>query len=148
MFDPAFAKELLQNLPLNRHLGVEVLDATATAGACRLPDREELKNHVGTQHAGALFTVGEAASGACVLGALGENVATVTPLAKKASIEYKKPARGPIVGTASITEPVAAVLDRLAGAGKTTFGVHVVLTDATGLVVAEMDVEWHLRKNT
>jgi len=147
MFDPALAKELLQNLPLNRHLGVEVLAVSAAAGSCLLPDREELKNHVGTQHAGALFTVGEAASGACVLGALGEHVATVTPLAKNATIAYKKPARGPIVGAASLKEPIASVLDRLAAEGKTSFGVHVVLTDTAGLVVAEMDVEWHLRKS-
>lgn len=147
MIDPEFAKELLGNLPLNRHLGVEVLAASPTSAACKLPDREELKNHVGTQHAGALFTVGEAASGACVLGSLGEHMATVTPLAKRATIEYKKPARGPIVGTATLAEPIAGVLDRLAATGKTTFGVLVSLTDASGLVVAEMNVEWHVRKS-
>ena len=147
MFDPAFAKEILANLPLNRHLGIAVEGASGESGTCRLPERDELKNHVGTQHAGALFTVGEAASGACVLGALGERIAAATPLAKKATIEYKKPASGPILATAKLVEPIASVLDRLESAGRTVFDVAVSLTDTSGLVVAEMNVSWHLRKN-
>ncbi len=146
--NPNVAKDILAALPLNRHLGVEVLEVAAERGVCQLPEREELKNHVGTQHAGALFTVGEAASGACVLGALGERLATVTPLAKSATIAYKKPARGPITATARVTEPVEAVLERLGREGKALLDVAVSLEDGAGLLVAEMTVAWHLRTNT
>jgi acyl-coenzyme A thioesterase PaaI-like protein len=145
--DSSVAKEMLSGLPLNRHLGVEVTSVASDGGVCVLPERDELKNHVGTQHAGALFTVGEAASGAVVLGALGERLAYVTPLAKTAKIDFKKPARGPVTATAHILESVEDVIARVERDGKTVFGVGVSLADASGLVVAEMQVDWHLRKN-
>lgn len=145
--DSSVAKEILSGLPLNRHLGIEVTSVSSDRGVCALPERDELKNHVGTQHAGALFTVGEAASGAVVLGALGERLAFITPLAKTAKIDYKKPALGVITATAEILEPVAEVLARVERDGKTVFAVGVSLADASGLVVAQMQVDWHLRKN-
>jgi hypothetical protein len=42
---------------------------------------------------------------------------------------------------------VAEVLARVERDGKAVFGVGVSLTTASGLVVAEMQVDWHLRKN-
>ena len=147
MLDSDAAKQMLGSLPLVAHLGVEIADVTPRAGSAQLPDREHLKNHMGTQHAGALFTVGEAASGAAVLGAFGEAMGALTPVAKTARIDYKKPARGLITAKASLAEPVEDVMARLDQNGKAVFEVRVALHDATGLLVAEMQVDWHLRKN-
>ena len=41
-------------------------------GVVKLPDMANLHNHVGSQHAGALFSAGEAASGAAFVGAFVE----------------------------------------------------------------------------
>ncbi|NOU34392.1 MAG: DUF4442 domain-containing protein [Polyangiaceae bacterium] len=147
MLDADVAKQMLGSLPLVAHLGVEIADVTAEGGAAQLPDRDHLKNHLGTQHAGALFTVGEAASGAAVLGAFGEAMGALTPVAKTARIDYRKPARGLITATASLTESAEDVMTRLQQNGKAVFEVRVALHDAAGLLVAEMQVDWHLRKN-
>src|SRR5918998_1382997 len=88
-------------IPFNKHLGLEVVEVGAGTGTVRLPDREDLRNHVGSQHAGGLFSAGEAASGAAFVGSFAEHLGRVTPLARAANIEYLKLASGPItaVGT-------------------------------------------------
>lgn len=140
-------RSILAALPFNRHLGLEVVAAEEGAGVVRLPERPELLNHIGTQHAGALFTAGEAASGAAVLGAFADLLSTAVPLARNAHIDYRKPARGPITATASLGEPKGAVLERFHRDGKTNFDVVVNLADGAGVTVAEMRVTWHLRRN-
>ena len=86
----------LRRLP---RVGVHRPDHRRRGGGDRLPDRAELTNHVGSQHAGALFTVAEAASGAAFLGAFADRLAEVTPLARSAEISYEKIAKGPIEAT-------------------------------------------------
>ena len=55
---------LAQAIPYNGHLGLELVEVKEGSGSVRLPDEEHLKNHVGSQHAGGLFSAGEFASGA------------------------------------------------------------------------------------
>ena len=71
-------------------------------GVITLPDDERLHNHVGSQHAGALFSAGEAASGAAFVGAFAEHLGNITPLARSADISYLKLAKGPITATGTL----------------------------------------------
>lgn len=134
-------------VPFSAHLGLDVIAVGPGSATVRLPDDERLRNHVGSQHAGALFSCAESASGAAMLAALGEDLARFTPLAKSAQIAYRKVARGPIDAVATLAEGREALLARAEAEGKTEFDVKVVLSDATALVVAEVTVRWHLRKN-
>ncbi len=86
-------------VPMNKTLGLEVIEMGPGTGVVRLPDDVRLHNHVGSQHAGALFAAGEAASGAAMGGALFAHLAGVTPLAAKAEIAYKRLAKGVILAT-------------------------------------------------
>ena len=138
---------LEQAIPYNRHLGLEVVDVGEGSGATRLPDDERLQNHVGSQHAGALFSAGEAASGAAFVGAFAERMGEITPLARTAEISYLKLARGPITATGALGGEKAALLERLDADGKVEFPVEVQMTDADGNTVASMTVHWHVRKN-
>jgi uncharacterized protein (TIGR00369 family) len=139
---------LSQVVPFNRHLGLEVLDVGEGMATVRLPEEPHLLNHVGTQHAGALFGVAEAASGGAMLGAFSDLVGKVTPLARRAEIVYLKPARGPITASAALAEEQDAIRTRLEADGKSDFPVKVSLEDGAGLVVAEVTVSWHLRANS
>jgi len=138
---------LQQAVPFNNHLGLELLAVEDGAGTVRLPEAGYLLNHVGSQHAGALFGVGEAASGAAVIGAFADQLGNVTPLVRGAEIRYSKIARGPITAVAKLAEPGATVLERLSAASRTDLDVQVEMSDATGLKVAEMTVRWVVRKN-
>ena len=134
-------------IPYNAHLGLEVVDVGPGRGVVRLPDDERLLNHVGTQHAGGLFSAAEAASGAAFVGAFAEKLGEITPLARSASIQYVALARGPITATATLEEDAAALLERLDADGKVQFPVQVELTDEQDATVAEVTVDWHVRKN-
>jgi acyl-coenzyme A thioesterase PaaI-like protein len=134
-------------IPYNAHLGLEVVDVGPGRGVVRLPDDERLRNHVGTQHAGGLFSAAEAASGAAFVGAFAEKLGEITPLARSASIQYVALARGPITATATLEGDAAALLERLDAEGKVSFPVEVTLTDGEGVTVATATVQWHVRKN-
>ena len=55
-------------IPFNRHVGLSVTEVGEGRGVVALPAEDHLHNHVGSQHAGALFSAGEAASGAAFVG--------------------------------------------------------------------------------
>lgn len=137
--------QVLAQIPFNAHLGLEVLSLEAGQSVVRLEDRPEQRNHVGGPHAGALFTVAEAASGGAVLSALGERLGAVTPLAKGGEIKYRKLARGPVVAKAKLAEPASDALERLARDGKADLDVHVAIHDQDDVVVAEASFRWALR---
>lgn len=120
------------------HLGV------AEEGGLALPDEAQLKNHLGTAHAGALYTLGEAASGAAVLRAMPE-LAGMLLVAKTASIEYKKPAKGRVTALGTVRDDATSIRARLSEDGKATIPVDVVLRDAAGVEVAAMVVTWYAR---
>jgi len=138
---------LEQAIPFNTHVGLEFVEVGDGRGVVRLPDDDHLKNHVGSQHAGGLFSAAEAASGAAFVGAFANHMAGITPLAKGAEINYLKLARGPITATATLSEDKAQLVDRLEADGRIEFPVAVEMTDEGGLKVAEMTVHWHVKKN-
>jgi acyl-coenzyme A thioesterase PaaI-like protein len=136
-----------QAIPFNKHLGLEIVSVADGTGSVRLPDDPALLNHVGSQHAGGLFTAAEAASGAAFVGAFAERMGEITPLAKSAQISYLKLAKGPILATGTLTEDKAALLERLDADGRVVFTIDVSLEDESGLEVATVTVDWHVRKN-
>lgn len=143
----AVAAGLSQAIPFNIHLGIETVTVAPDHGVVRLPDDERLRNHVGSQHAGALFAAGEAASGAAFVGAFVQHMGNITPLAESAEIAYRKIARGEITATGRFGEDRDALLARLQEEGRIRFPVTVEMTDAEGTVVAEMTVNWYVRRN-
>jgi acyl-coenzyme A thioesterase PaaI-like protein len=143
----AVAAGLNQAIPFNRHLGLVVEDVAPGRGVVTLPDGDHLHNHVGSQHAGGLFSAGEAASGGAFLGAFAEHLGSLTPLAKSASIDYRKIARGPITAVGTLSGDVDELMAAIEADGRVEFPVEVELTDGDGNVVATMTVQWHVRRN-
>ena len=143
----AIAKGMTMAIPFAGHLGVTVTSMAEGEAVALLPEREELKNHVGSQHAGALFTVAETASGAAFVGAFAERMGEITPLARAAEIVYEKIAKGPIEAAATLGMPKDEALATLDREGKVEFPCEVVLTDSDGIQVASATVRWHVRLN-
>lgn len=143
----AIAQGMTQAVPFAGHLGLEITSVAEGKAVVLLPERPELTNHVGSQHAGALFTVAETASGAAFVGAFAERLGEVTPLARSAEISYEKIAKGPIEARARLAVPAAEALATLDSEGKVVFPCEIELTDASGLRVATATVHWHVRLN-
>jgi acyl-coenzyme A thioesterase PaaI-like protein len=139
------AKGMTQAVPFAGHLELEITEVSAGEATVLLPERPELLNHVGSQHAGALFTAAETASGAAFVGAFAERMADVTPLARSAEISYEKIANGPITAKARLGIPGADALATLDADGKVEFPCEIELTDGDGTLVAAANVRWHVR---
>lgn len=148
---------LLRAVPFARTLKlafdeVAVDDAGGFRAVARMPDADELHNHVGGPHAGAIFTLGETASGAVVLAAFGHLLDRVVPLAVRAEITYQRRAMGEVRAVAhlggsagrSAAELVAEVAAELAAGHRPEFPVPVEIGTTDG-VTTRMTVIWTLR---
>jgi uncharacterized protein (TIGR00369 family) len=141
----AIAKGLSMAVPFAAYLGLEITEVSAGEATVVLPRKAEHNNHVGSQHAGALFTVAETASGAAFVGAFAVRMGDVTPLARSAEIEYEKIAHGAITAKATLGIDAAAALATLDEEGKVEFPCEVELSDKDGQRVATATVHWHVR---
>lgn len=132
-------------VPFVRTLGLEFDEVALDRAVLRMPDRDDLHNHVGGPHAGAMFALGESASGAIVIANFMAVLDRATPLAKHAEIDYLKVAMGDVTADARMTRTRADVIADL-DAGKTAkFDVAVALRDASGEHTSQMTVQWALR---
>jgi uncharacterized protein (TIGR00369 family) len=139
------AKGMSQAVPFVGHLNLEITEISEGEATVVMPERPELLNHVGSQHAGALFTAAETASGAAFVGAFAERMSELTPLARSAEISYEKVAVGPVTARAKLGIATAEAHETLDADGKVEFPCEVELTDGDGAVVAAANVRWHVR---
>ncbi|MBV9309298.1 MAG: DUF4442 domain-containing protein [Solirubrobacterales bacterium] len=137
---------LVSMVPFNGHVGVEVLEAKPGRGVVRLPDSEQLRNHVGTQHAGALFLAGEAAGGAAFVGSFAAEMGEITFLMRHAEVDYHQLARGPITATCEFGDELARVRRELAEEGRSTANVTASLTDGEGRKVCSVTLRYHVKR--
>jgi acyl-coenzyme A thioesterase PaaI-like protein len=140
---------MLRAVPFARTLGVEFLEMApdGTRVVVRLPDEAPLHNHVGGPHAGAMFALGETASGAVVMAVFADQLSRAVPLAVRAEIGYRKLAMGPVRAVAQLGRPVAEVVAELDAGNRPEFPVSVDIIRADGEVTANMVVVWTLRPN-
>ncbi|GII58889.1 DUF4442 domain-containing protein [Planotetraspora thailandica] len=138
---------LLDSVPFARLLGITFDSVGAGTAVARLPDRDDLHNHVGGPHAGALFTLAETASGAAMLSAFGDQLSRAVPLATQATIRYAKLAEGEVTASAVLRADRAEVVGELDAGRRPEFDVTVEIAGANGAVVSEMTVSWTLRPN-
>jgi uncharacterized protein (TIGR00369 family) len=138
-------EQLMSGVPFAAHCGVSLDEIGNGRATASLPFRKEGLNHIGTQHAGALFAVGEAASGAAMAGAFAPVLLGIRPIAAEAAIRYLKAAKGSVRAEAAVEEDPDALLKSLQEEGKVAFPVKVGLFDASsGEKLAEMTVRWHV----
>ena len=145
---PIQAARPLGAVPFADHAKVETLAAGPEGGLARIPEAVELTNHIASVHAGALFTVGETASGAAMLGAFASLIGQVRPVTRKSEIRYLRIARGEITARGQLSEAPDAIRARLEANGKVDFDVEVRLTDPAGQTVAQMSVTWNLSRRS
>ncbi len=147
----AVAEGLLATVPFARTIGIEFTEITVDGDGVRavaaLPDDPAVHNHVGGPHAGAMFSLGETASGAIVLAAFGDQLHRATPLAVRAGIAYRKLAMGVVSATATLSRQPADVVAELDAGQRPEFEVNVVIADAEGVTTGEMTITWTLRPN-
>jgi acyl-coenzyme A thioesterase PaaI-like protein len=145
MYD-AMRLQLNRSVPFAAHTGVELISIAAGNATATLDQSATSINHIGSQHAGALFTLGEAASGAAMAGLFADQLGTVRPVTSDASIRYVRIARGRITASALCSASVDDLLAALERDGRVSFAIDVTLADETSATVATMQVTWHVAR--
>ena len=135
-----------QNVPFARHAGVEIDTVDKGRASARLPFRPEGLNHIGAQHAAALFVLGETASGAAMAGTFAPMLLGVRPVAAEASIRYCGLAKGQVTADARVEAEPDALLEAVRTEGKVRFPIVVSLKGEDGIEIGEMMVDWHVSR--
>lgn len=118
---------------------IAIGEATAT-----LPSRPAVHNHLGTAHAGAVYTLGESASGGVVLSLFGDLLPRLFVALKAATVAYHKATPGDVVATARLEGTAREIRAGYEASGKADFDVEVEM--AVGeLQVATMTYAWVVR---
>ncbi|AUM66657.1 DUF4442 domain-containing protein [Brevibacillus laterosporus] len=97
-------KFFVKQVPFAQTIGVTITQSSPGEACARLPFSPSNVNHVGTIHAGALFTLAESAAAASILSTFSDLVPHILLLVTKSSVEYSAPAQGDIVAIASISK--------------------------------------------
>ena len=137
-------QQMMDTLPFVRLLGISIDDIGAGTSKVSMPEDPRLHNHLGTQHAGALFTLAETASGAAMAGGFAELILGLRPVAKESRIQYQKLARGVTRAEGRVPGDLAALKAQLAQDGKVAFPVAVDIFDFEGTLAAQVTVDWYL----
>ncbi len=133
-------------VPMVGTLSLEWVELSPQKVAMRLPDQPAYHNHIAGPHAGAMFTLGESASGAIVMANFGDQLDRLVPLAVEAKIRYLKIAMGPVTATAQLGRPLSEINAEIdAGTTRPEFAVDIEIADEAGTVTAAMTVLWTLK---
>lgn len=134
-------------IPINRHLGILKTPPTDDF-LLSMETAENLKNHVGTLHAAALFGLAEATSGEFLLGEFTEYESEVIPLVRKAEIKFCKPASGKVRSKAMFVESEKEeILHNLEKSRRALIKVKVELYSEKGIIVCSSTFHWFIVKN-
>lgn len=128
------AKQILGMVPFAGTIGVVVEAASHTEATCTMAFRPDIGNHVGTPHAGALFTLGESCSGALMAAVLGDLIMSqgLLVVLKEATVRYRKPVNGDAHAVATMAMTAAEIRAAVEADGRIDVPVDVHVTDHEG----------------
>ena len=137
-------QQMMNTLPFVKTCGIQIEEIGPGTSRVSMPEDGKLNNHLGSHHAGAMFTLAETASGAAMAGGFAELIMGLRPVAKEARIRYVRVAQGATHAKARVPGDIGALKQVLQSEGKIAFPVEVEIFDSTDALVAEVHVDWHL----
>ncbi len=131
--------------PFLKKTGLRFEDGSPTEARVRLPLLPDNLNQAGAVHAGAIFTLAEAA--AATLGSCAFDPAVLTFITKSVEMRYRRPGKGDLWGQARLDHDTAeAAHQRTSTEGKVDVPVPVEVADQAGEPVAQATVTLSLRR--
>ncbi len=131
-------------IPFNRPHRFRIHRLERGAAWVESPDRRPNRNHLRTQHACALATVGEFAAGLALLGAFRPTEYRL--IMSRMEVDFTRRAQGGITAHAGLEpDDLAAVEAELNTHGRTTYTVTSLLNDAEGEPVAKVLTFWQIK---
>jgi len=142
--------QLMAKDPLLDIADCKVVEANASRAVVEQPAAPELANHMGARHAGALFSVGYAASRALVASAIGPNSKQAEAQMVESEVIYEKVAGAETV--AATAEPGGedwrAQLTTVSEGGAADLQTAVTLRNEDEKTIMVMSVRWQVDSST
>lgn len=136
---------MLQRIPYLEPTPIEVIQADGANVRMRQAFGRNLKNIIGTVHAGALYTLGETAAGVAAFSLIPGAQPMV--LLRRARAEYTRRVESDITATTAVADgDPADIAARFSEGGRADVTIGVTITDAEDAVVFEGTYEYALRK--
>ena len=130
--------------PYTAHVGIDVQPSASGIGSVTVPEGEYLNNHVGSRHAGALFSIGDATASALLEATFPSDFVCSLAMGQE-QISYERMAKGPLRATARLGEGTGTDAILAIGSGRVpSFDVDVEMVDDDDRVVALMKVEYRV----
>ena len=130
------------DIAFNRFLGLRWDGSVLT-----LPEDARYQNHVGTVHAGAQFSLAEAASGQWLLGKFGDAAADYLAVVRHVDVKYRRPATGELTAKAEVSDEEAERFrDTLERRRRAAIEVGVQVCGADRGVTLEGTFEWFAQR--
>jgi acyl-coenzyme A thioesterase PaaI-like protein len=130
------------DIPFNRFLGLR-----SDGSVLLLPADAKYRNHLGTVHAGAQFSLAEAASGQWLLARFGDAAADYLAVVRHVDVKYRRPASGELTAKAEVPDEAARqfreTLDRR---GRAAIEVAVQVLGADQAITLEATFEWFAQR--
>ncbi|MRH88319.1 DUF4442 domain-containing protein [Nocardia sp. SYP-A9097] len=136
----AVSQELV---PFGRHVGTRVTEISPERSVVEIPADGTVGNHIGTVHAGALFTAADIAGAAAFVGAAAERLYTIERLVLRGgTAAYRKPAQGRIRAIATVD--LRELADILAATASARFELsgRALLLDDNEVLVAKFTFDY------
>jgi acyl-coenzyme A thioesterase PaaI-like protein len=135
-------------IAFNAMIGVTTTKAEKGHFEVMLPSRPDLMNHIESIHAVPILAPAEMASGMSVASALEDLMAEgIMPIAKSMRVRYRKPAKGDLTAIPALDPALVEKAKAEAReTGRADFEVPVEIRNPEGEVVAEVVVEWAVRR--
>lgn len=134
------------DVPFSSYIGIE---RTADQQHLQLPFHGHVRNHLGTFHAGAQFSLMETASGEFLQQQFPDLAGKVTPVLRKAEVKYRHAATSDLTAVANVEDEVLVKFERqFRQKGRALILITVELTDLTGQQTATGQYEWFIQALT
>ncbi|MVU80448.1 DUF4442 domain-containing protein [Nocardia sp. ET3-3] len=130
-------------VPFGRHVGTLVTEIGRDRAVVEIPAVGEVRNHMGTVHAGALFTAADIAGACAFVGAAAERLYTVERLVLRGgTASYRKPAQGRIRTLATVDQLELAPILATVESGRFELSGKASLLDDNDVVVAKFTFDY------
>ena len=134
-----------ESIPFVRRSGIR-LDGS---GRLTLPDAPELRNHLGTLHAGALYTLAETTSGLALWERFPELRKEALPVLREGRMKHRRPTVGEVRTETRIDDSgIERFLRQWERRGAGLVTVEVALIDADGECCATGAFSWFVGKRS
>ncbi|MEU7141843.1 YiiD C-terminal domain-containing protein [Nocardia sp. NPDC046473] len=130
-------------VPFGRHVGTLITEIGPERAVVEIPAVDGVRNHMGTVHAGALFTAADIGGAAAFVGAAAPRLSAIERLVLRAgTASYRKPAVGRIRAIATVDRRELAEVLNTTVSNRFELSGKAALVDDGDVVVAKFTFDY------